>query len=100
MIRNPYSKRHKTLRNLNAKHRWCLTGSPMFNRIEDFGSLLIFLRADPFHDPSFFNDHIASPPKRDPERTLKTLKKLVQAVSLRRTKDSVIGELQLSLREI
>lgn len=50
--------------------------------------------------PLFFNDHIASPLKRDPERTLKTLKKLVQAVSLRRTKDSVIGELQLSLRGI
>lgn len=100
MIRNPYSKRHQTLRNLNAKHRWCLTGSPMFNRIEDFGSLLTFLRADPFHNPSFFNAHVASPLKRDPERTLKTLKKLVQAVSLRRTKGSVIGELQLPLREI
>lgn len=31
---------------------------------------------------------------------MKKLKKLVQAVSLRRTKDSVIGELQLSLREV
>lgn len=70
----------------------------MFNRVEDFGSLLRFLRVAPFRDPSFFNAHISNPLKKEPEKALETLRKLVQATSLRRTKDSVFGELHLPQR--
>lgn len=70
----------------------------MFNRVEDFGSLLSFLRVAPFHDPFVFNAHISNSLKKEPEKALETLRKLVQATSLRRTKDSVHGQLHLPKR--
>lgn len=70
----------------------------MFNRVEDFGSLLSFLQIAPFHDPSFFNARISNSLKKEPEKALETLRKLVQATSLRRTKDSVFGQLHLPKR--
>lgn len=86
------------MRKLQATHRWCLTGSPIFNRVEDFGSLMSFLRAAPFHDPSFFSAHISNSLKKEPEKLLETLRKLVQATSLRRTKRSVFNQLHFPQR--
>jgi len=97
LIRNASSDRHRAVRLLRAHHRWCLTGTPIFNRVEDLGSLLSFLRVHPF-DSASFAIHIARPLKRNPEQGLANLKSLIQATSLRRTKASVLGDLQLTPR--
>ncbi len=83
---------------LKARHRWCLTGTPLFNQVEDLGALLTFLKAYPFDSASYFNLHISSPLSTNPEKALLNLRKLFRCTSLRRTKDAIINELQLSPR--
>ena len=70
----------------------------MFNQVEDLGALLTFLKAYPFDSASCFNLHITNPLSTNPEKALSNLRKLFQCTSLRRTKDAVIDELQLSPR--
>ena len=83
---------------IRARHRWCLTGTPIFNRVEDLGALLTFLKAYPFDTASYFNLHISALMKTNPEKALSTLRKLFRCISLRRTKDAVVHELQLKPR--
>ena len=97
-IRNALSKRHRALLRLKARHRWCLTGTPVFNQIQDLYALLKFLRVYPFDSLSYFNTHIVRPLKTDEEKGLQRLKKLFRCVALRRTKDAVMNELELPPR--
>jgi SNF2 family DNA or RNA helicase len=48
MIQNRSSKRAQAVFALHARYRWYLTGIPIQNRLEDLGSLVEFLRVDPF----------------------------------------------------
>ena len=98
LIRNASSKRHRALSTIKARHRWCLTGTPLFNQVEDLGALLTFLKAYPFDSTSYFNLHISAPLKTNPEQALSTLRKLFRCISLRRTKDAVIDGLELKPR--
>lgn len=100
VIRNRSTKRFRAIHALKARYRWCLTGTPIFNRVEDMGSLIKFLGAYPFDDSSTFNSRIASPLIKGKRNGLETLRKLVHATSLRRTKDSICDELRLPERKI
>ncbi|CEO59790.1 hypothetical protein PMG11_04446 [Penicillium brasilianum] len=90
-IKNPSAKASKACCRLNATYRWCLTGTPMMNRLEDFQSLLTFLRIRPYNNKEKF--------KRDfrvvksgfvPEPVMQQLRILVKSVCFRRTKTSKI----------
>jgi SNF2 family DNA or RNA helicase len=59
-----------------------------------------FLGVYPFDSPSMFNSRIANPVIKGTPNGLDTLRRLVHATSLRRTKDSIRGELHLPGREI
>jgi SWI/SNF-related matrix-associated actin-dependent regulator of chromatin subfamily A3 len=67
-----------------------LTGTPIQNRLEDFGSLLAFLRADPFHSLSTFRKYIAIPFDEGAKRrtlAIERFTRLLDSICLRRTKD-------------
>lgn len=100
MIRNRSTQRFRAMQALKARFRWCLTGTPIFNRVEDFGSLMGFIGVYPFDSSSHFNSRIANPVIKGTPNGLGTLRKLVHATSLRRTKDSINEELRLPGREI
>jgi SWI/SNF-related matrix-associated actin-dependent regulator of chromatin subfamily A3 len=71
--------------------RWCLTGTPIQNTLDDLRFLLLFLRFEPFCRGKGFEDYIVKPFRQDsstdqeffdPSRNLKAL---LKACCLRRT---------------
>ncbi|KAE9583619.1 hypothetical protein CGMCC3_g432 [Colletotrichum fructicola] len=95
VIRNRSTNTFKAVNALRAHYRWCLTGTPIFNSVEDYGSLLGFIRAEPFDTASSFNSRVATSVKKGHPRGIEVLQKLVQATCLRRTKDIIAQELNL-----
>jgi len=66
--------------------------------MEDFGALVGFLRVYPFDSPGQFYTNFVSSIQKRSNIGIERLKALVQAISLRRTKESVFGELSLAPR--
>ncbi|KAH0543143.1 hypothetical protein FGG08_002488 [Glutinoglossum americanum] len=97
-IKDQSTNRARAVFALNARHRWCLTGTPIQNSINDLGALLRFLRVSPFDVQSSFNYHIAKPIECGDESGIKKLRLLINAIALRRTKEQVNDEIQLKPR--
>ncbi|KAF3760335.1 hypothetical protein M406DRAFT_269047 [Cryphonectria parasitica EP155] len=85
-IRNRSSQIFQATCEIPAHYRWCLTGTPIQNSLDDFGSLLAFIRVPPFVTRDQFKFWISSPILSNREHSLHTLRKLVCATCLRRTK--------------
>ncbi|KAJ4243152.1 hypothetical protein NW757_011478 [Fusarium falciforme] len=85
-IRNRGSKIFQDVCKLQAESRWCLTGTPIQNYLDDFGSLLSFIKVPPFETKDQFDSHIAEPIKQRKGQGLEMLRKVVAATCLRRTK--------------
>jgi SNF2 family DNA or RNA helicase len=80
---------------LKASYRWCLSGTPIHNSLDDYGALLTFVGVDPFHEKTMFETWIASPVKENPRVGIPRLKDLVRGTCLRRTKASPTVHLHL-----
>lgn len=90
-IRRRETTFHKAVFNLEAKSRWCLSGTPIQNSLGDLASLLAFLKIRPFHETRTFRDWIGRPfeEKRTKQRAIQRLTALLNAICLRRTIDRV-----------
>ena len=86
-IRRPATTFYRTCNELDARSRWCLTGTPIQNRLEDIGALFAFLRADPFHNLAQFRKDICIPFEVRDKRVVERLRLLYDSMVLRRTKD-------------
>ncbi|EGB11519.1 hypothetical protein AURANDRAFT_15891, partial [Aureococcus anophagefferens] len=53
-IRNPRTKTAKAVARLDRVHSWCVTGTPMINKVEDFQAVFSFVRCAPVDDPAVF----------------------------------------------
>ena len=95
-IRNRSTKKFKSALGLQAKYRWCLTGTPIHNSFDDFGALLSFLRVESVASKPMFDSWIASPIQKGKPESMHRLKSLVKATCLRRTKTSSTVSIQLS----
>ncbi|KIM95726.1 hypothetical protein OIDMADRAFT_171182 [Oidiodendron maius Zn] len=85
-IRNRSSQIFQATCELPAHNRWCLTGTPIQNSLDDFGSLLAFIGVTPFVTREQFKFWISSPILSNRKHSLVTMRKLVRATCLRRTK--------------
>ena len=85
-IRNRCSQTFKAACAIQAHCRWCLTGTPIQNSLDDYGALLSFLAIPPFKDKSKFDFWIATPVKNGKADSLRRLQDLIRATCLRRTK--------------
>ncbi|KAH7231488.1 SNF2 family N-terminal domain-containing protein [Fusarium solani] len=85
VIRNQSSKQFKAIERLATERRWCLSGTPIQNSINDLVSLLRFLRFEPFSHPTIFQRHILGPLSEDTLKRAKPLQILLRGVCLRRT---------------
>lgn len=86
-IRNPTTNQFKAITSLSAQHRWCLTGTPIQNSLEDLGSLVSFLRVPILEKPPLFRKFIINPTTSDSKACFQNLRALLQAICLRRTKE-------------
>ncbi|KZT63245.1 hypothetical protein DAEQUDRAFT_742034 [Daedalea quercina L-15889] len=91
-IKNRNTKAAQACCALDSKFRWCLTGTPLQNNIEELYSLFKFLRIKPLNDWSIFNEQIAKPVKANrTTRAMKRLHVVLSAVMLRRTKTTIVN---------
>ncbi|KAK9051732.1 hypothetical protein SSX86_028360 [Deinandra increscens subsp. villosa] len=83
---------------LKAKRRWCLSGTPIQNAIDDLYSYFRFLRYDPYAVYKSFCETIKSPIQRNPSTGYKKLQAVLKTIMLRRTKATLLdGEPIISL---
>jgi SNF2 family DNA or RNA helicase len=93
-IKNPDSKRYKTVRLLQSKQRFVLTGTPIENNTLDIFSILSFCNPGMFGSVKQFKDHFAIPiDKFQDSQRAKELQKRIHPFLLRRTKKQVATEL-------
>lgn len=57
-IRNWSTKQFHAIHQLSAHSRWCMTGTPIQNSLEDLGALIRFIRLPILEDPTKFRRHI------------------------------------------
>jgi SWI/SNF-related matrix-associated actin-dependent regulator of chromatin subfamily A3 len=85
-IRNRQTNQFKAVSRLSAKHRWCLTGTPIQNSLEDLGALVSFLKVPVLERPSTFRKFITSPTASSSRDRFRNLQTLLQTICIRRTK--------------
>ena len=84
VIRRMSTKIFRAASSLPSKFRWCLTGTPVQNRLEDIGSLVAFLRFGPFDNVADFKKYIVAPIMKG--QGIRALRLLLDSICLRRTK--------------
>ncbi len=93
-IKNPRAKAAQIVRELDARHRLCLTGTPMENHLGELWSLFHFLAPGYLGDMRRFRRLFRIPIEEhgDQERRL-ALQRRINPFLLRRTKQAVASEL-------
>uniref|UniRef100_A0A093VGA7 Putative SWI/SNF-related matrix-associated actin-dependent regulator of chromatin subfamily A member 3-like 1 n=1 Tax=Talaromyces marneffei PM1 TaxID=1077442 RepID=A0A093VGA7_TALMA len=91
MIRRQATTFHHAVRDLSAKSRWCLSGTPIQNSLIDLGALLVFIQAKPFHHLGIFRYWISNPfeARSTRHRAIERLALLLEGICLRRTIERV-----------
>ncbi|KAJ7632980.1 SNF2 family N-terminal domain-containing protein [Roridomyces roridus] len=92
-IKNRKTKNAQACFDLQGKFRWCLTGTPMQNNVDELYSLFKFLRIKPLNDWERFNTQIAKPVKngRGAGRAMKRLQVVLKQIMMRRTKTQTLN---------
>lgn len=91
-IKNSKSQISMAAAALSADRRWCLTGTPIQNNLEDIYSLLRFLRIEPWGSWAWWNKLVQKPFDEGDERGLKLVQSILRPIMLRRTKSSTDRE--------
>ena len=87
-IKNRNAKATQACYALRAEYRWCLTGTPMQNSLDELQSLIKFLRIKPYNDLSVWKDQITRPMSQGRGGVaMKRLQFYLKAFMKRRTKD-------------
>lgn len=87
-IKNRQTKSSISCSELSSVKRWCLTGTPIQNNVDELYSLLRFLKIQPLSDYPTFKKNISIPIQNGQGNiAMERLKAVLRAVMLRRTKD-------------
>lgn len=87
-IKNRNAKATKAACALESEYRWCLTGTPMQNNLDELQSLIHFLRIKPFDDLNTWREQITKPMNNGKGGlALRRLQVYLKAFMKRRTKD-------------
>ena len=88
VIKNPRTETALACCTLRSRHRWCLTGTPLQNTIDDAFSLVKFLEHEPWSEYRFWRKVIGEPYKHGDPIGMQRLRLLLGDILLRRTKAS------------
>ncbi|KAI0395537.1 hypothetical protein F5Y17DRAFT_423365 [Xylariaceae sp. FL0594] len=87
-IKNRNAKATKACYELRSVYRWCLSGTPLQNNLDELQSLVKFLRIKPYDDLREWRDHFELPMKQGKGHVaIKRLHSVLQCFMKRRTKD-------------
>lgn len=87
-IKNRNAKATKACCALRAEYRWCLSGTPMQNNLDELQSLVKFLRIQPYDNLAEWRANIDAPMKNGKGHiAIRRLHSLLQCFMKRRTKD-------------
>ncbi|OUM63433.1 hypothetical protein PIROE2DRAFT_43390, partial [Piromyces sp. E2] len=91
-----YIKEAQTLQSraaceLAGKRRWCISGTPMQNKIDDLYGLIRFLGLEPFNKKSTFVNYFSKPMRYYDKIGISSLQTLMKSIAIRRTKESTFN---------
>ena len=87
-IKNRNAKATQACYALRTEYRWCLTGTPMQNNLDELQSLIRFLQIKPYNDRSIWKEQITDPlAKGKGGLAMRRLQYYLRAFMKRRTKD-------------
>ena len=87
-IKNRNAKSSQACYALRSQYRWCLTGTPMQNNLDELQSLIRFLRIKPYDNLQNWREQIIEPMKRRRGGlAMRRLQLFLRAIMKRRTKD-------------
>ncbi|KAG8533685.1 uncharacterized protein KY384_001426 [Bacidia gigantensis] len=93
-IKNKGTRAAKAAFALKAQTRFCMTGTPMMNSVDELFSLVHFVRIAPWKEWKYFSDNFSKPLKsnspRAKKQAMEKLQVLLKAILMRRTKKSMI----------
>lgn len=94
MVKNPASRSAKLIRDVQARQRLALTGTPMENNLEELWSLFDWLIPGLLGNRKTFGQHFRKPIEKQGDRSAQArLNKRVSPFLLRRTKEQVAADL-------
>ncbi|KAK9916313.1 hypothetical protein WJX75_001149 [Coccomyxa subellipsoidea] len=102
-IKNAHTLASHACRCLQTSRRWCLTGTPIQNTIDDLYSYFRFLKYEPYSRHAAFKSMLTEPLQSNPSHGGKLLRAALQGVLLRRTKGSTLDGkpiVQLPARQV
>lgn len=79
VIKSPRTRVAHAAWSLKADRRWCLTGTPVQNSVDDFYSYFKFLRYKPYDGVAAFKDLIGKTVQFEPALGFKRLQAILQA---------------------
>ncbi|XP_019194750.1 PREDICTED: helicase-like transcription factor CHR28 [Ipomoea nil] len=89
-IKNHTTQVARACCSLRAKRRWCLSGTPIQNSIDELFSYFRFLRHDPYADYKTFCSGVKYPIAMNLIQGYKKLQAILRAIMLLRTKGTLI----------
>ncbi|KAJ7770573.1 SNF2 superfamily protein [Mycena metata] len=90
-IRNKTTRASRAVTDLRSIYRWCLTATPIVNRLSDVYGYLRFLRVRPWYDWKEFNHHVGLLEKKQPQLAVTRLQAILGMFMMRRMKTSELN---------
>jgi SWI/SNF-related matrix-associated actin-dependent regulator of chromatin subfamily A3 len=101
IIRRMSTKLFHAVARLSSSLRWCLSGTPIQNSLEDLAALITFIRVSPLDNLPDFRKYIISPLLNNTGVGKEGLRCLLDSVCLRRTKKLLrLPEEKYEFREV